>query len=185
MEIFISLLRGVNVSGSNRVRMEDLRALYAGQGLSNVRTYLQSGNVVFESGEPDETTLAGMIETKIRQTLGLEVPVLIRSAAEWAGLLQSNPFLNDRQENPDHLYVTFLRCSPGELDMKNLKPPADEQDEFYLVGREIHLFCPNGYGRTKLSNGWFEHKLKQTATTRNWKTVTALHQMALENRHSS
>ena len=161
--------------------MDERRGLYTGQGFSDVRTYLQSGNVVFESEDYNETRLTERIEAIIRQSLGLEVPVFVRSFVEWTRLLQSNPFLNDRQEDPEHLYVTFLRHPPSELEMKNLKPPAGGADEFHLVGREIHLVCPNGYGRTKLSNTWFEHTLRQTATTRNWKTVTALFQMALEN----
>jgi uncharacterized protein (DUF1697 family) len=180
MKPYISLLRGINVSGQNKIRMEDLRRLHAELGLQKVQTYLQSGNVVFESDETAASNLAEQIESQITKKLGLTVPVLLRSAAEFGRILNTNPFLTGRQEDPWQLYVTFLRSLPDPAVAAGLQPPAGETDEFVIIGQEIFLFCPNGYGRTKLSNAWFERKLKQVATTRNWKTVNALYQMALE-----
>ena len=180
MKPYISLLRGINVSGQNKIRMEDLRCLYAELGLQKVQTYVQSGNVVFASDESDASIMAEQIEAQIASKLGLTVPVLLRSAAEFGQILRRNPFLTGRQEDPGQLYVTFLRSLPDPAVATGLQPPAGETDEFVIIGQEIFLLCPNGYGRTKLSNSWFERKLKQVATTRNWKTVNTLYQMAME-----
>jgi uncharacterized protein (DUF1697 family) len=180
MKPYISLLRGINVSGQNKIRMEDLRRLHAELGLQKVRTYVQSGNVVFESGESDTSNLAEQIETQIASKLVLTVPVLLRSVVEFSRILNTNPFLTGRQEDPGQLYVTFLSSLPDPVIAAGLQPPAGETDEFVIIGQEIFLFCPNGYGRTKLSNNWFERKLNRVATTRNWKTVNTLYQMALE-----
>jgi uncharacterized protein (DUF1697 family) len=171
------MLRGINVSGQNRIRMEDLKNLYAELGLVNVRTYVQSGNVVFDSQEQSPSLLAKQIEAQIEKSFGLSVPVLIRTPAEFQRILLGNPFLQVRDADPASLHVTFLSGSPSAEKWADLKSPGDG-DEFSVGKEEIFLFCPNGYGRTKLNNTYFERKLGLTATTRNWKTVNALYDMA-------
>jgi uncharacterized protein (DUF1697 family) len=177
MHTFISLLRGINVSGQKKIRMEELRHVYEALHLANVQTYVQSGNVVFDTEDGDAAVLAGRIEAQIEQTFGFSVPVLLRQVADFSFILHNNPFLNDRNVDSDHLYLTFLAAAPPAQLVGQLKAPGDG-DEFVLVGREIFVFCPNGYGRTKLNNNFFEKKLKLYATTRNWKTVNALYEMA-------
>jgi uncharacterized protein (DUF1697 family) len=178
MPTHFSLLRGINVSGQKTIHMADLKNLYEALGFSDVRSYVQSGNVVFAAANPDPATLAASIEAQIRQTFGFDVSVFVRSAPDFQGLLKANPFLHGRSEDPARLHVTFLYALPAAVKLSALEKPAAGNDEFLIAGREIFLFCPDGYGRTKLSNAFFERKLAVPATTRSWNTVNALLQMA-------
>ncbi len=180
MNTYISLLRGINVSGQKKIRMIELRSLYEALGLSHVQSYLQSGNVVFGSDIKNPLKLAGIIEKQIELSYGYTVSVFIRDAADFQRILATNPFLAEQREGRARLYVTFLRERPSPEAIANLTVPANETGQFALGEREIFLFVPDGYGRTKLSNNFFERKLNMPATTRNWKTVNALYQMAGE-----
>ncbi len=180
MNTFISLLRGINVSGQKKIRMAELQSLYESLNLVKVKTYVQSGNVVFDTTEQDAAKLAALIETQIEQTFGYTVPVLNREANDFQRIIDSNPFLNERNEDPAGLLVTFLYSPPAKSKLSHLNIPNNEAAEFFVGDKEIFLFCPNGYGRTKLSNNFFERKLDVPATTRNWKTVNALHKMVEE-----
>ena len=177
MKTFISLLRGINVSGQNRVNMPELKRAYEALGLTNVRTYIQSGNVVFECAEQDPGILAERIEVEIARTFGCSVRVLLRDQNQFQRILEGNPFLHERSEDPEKLYVTFLAGRPSEAILRQLIAPAGIPDEFRACGQEIHVFCPNGYGKTRISNTFFEKKLGIPATTRNWKTVNALYEI--------
>jgi uncharacterized protein (DUF1697 family) len=180
MSTFISMLRGINVGGQKKIRMETLRGIYEELGFTNVRTYVQSGNVVFESTEQDQVVLVKRIEAHIEQTCGYAVEVFIRQAHELQRILAGNPFLNDRNEDPSKLYVTFLYQPPPEDGWRKLTPPSGTPDEFAPGKMAIYLLCPNGYGKTKLSNSFFERKLGLPTTTRNWNTVNALYKMTVE-----
>lgn len=175
MNTYISLLRGINLGGHKKIKMGELKNLYEGLELADVETYVQSGNVVFQSKEADAAKVAGLIEAQIEQTLGYAVTVFMRRPADFQRLLDKNPFAD---EDPGKLHVTFLYREPSAEDVANLNINHDEGEDFVISGREIFLFCPNGYGRTKLSNNAFERKLKVPATTRNWKTVNALHALS-------
>ena len=180
MNTFISMLRGINVGGQKKIRMTELKSLYESLDLVNVKTYVQSGNVVFDSTEQDASKLAELIEAQIEQFFGYSVSVFIRDVKDFERIIASNPFLNERNEDLAKLHVTFLYSSPLGLKLSDLAVPNNEGDEFFVGDKEIYLFCPKGYGRTKLSNNYFERKLKVAATTRNWKTVNVLHKMAME-----
>ncbi|MCP4165734.1 MAG: DUF1697 domain-containing protein [Chloroflexi bacterium] len=179
MATHISLLRGINVSGKKKIRMADLRYLYVSLGFSSVKSYLQSGNVIFESDEEDRAALANMIEAEIEKNYGYSVSLLLRSSADFTRVLQHNPYLRTRSENAKALYVTFLAEIPTSTLLETLAVPDNSDDEFYVVGKEIYLFLPSGAGRTKLTNNFFERKLKVVATTRNWRTINALFDMAM------
>lgn len=176
---YISMLRGINVSGQKSIRMAELKSLYEGLGLLQVRTYVQSGNVLFESPEPDASKLAAQIEGRIEQTYGYRVAVFMRTGEDLERIVQNNPFLTKRNEDPAKLHVTFLYSMPLAAKMDQLALSKGESDEFFVGVQEIYLFCPNGYGRTRLSNTFFEKKLDVPATTRNWNTVSSLCQMIL------
>ncbi len=178
MNTYISMLRGINL-GNKTMRMADLKSLYESLGFGNIRTYVQSGNVVFESSETDSEKLESLIEKQIEKSFGFQVPTLVRDADYFKRVIDNNPFFTKRHEDPARLHVTFLYKIPGQSDMAQLATPKDETDEFSLGEKEIYLFCPNGYGRTKLSNTFFEKKLKIPATTRNWNTVNALFNLAI------
>jgi uncharacterized protein (DUF1697 family) len=180
MSTFVSMLRGINVGSQKRLRMETLREIYEVIGFTDIRTYVQSGNVVFESTEQDPSVLTRRIKTHIEQTCGFHVEVFIRQAQELERILTGNPFLNDRHEDPNKLHVTFLYQPPPETWWSQLTIPGDTPDEFDPGALAIYLFCPYGYGRTKLSNSFFERKLGMPVTTHNWNTVNALYKLAME-----
>jgi len=172
----VALLRGINLGSSNRVSMPDLRTLLESLGAEDVVTYLQSGNVVFKSAEgADKLTRA--IERRIKRDLGLSVTVLLRTPRQLAKVQAGNPFAKDVKD-PTKLHVTFLAEKPDRARVRNLDPKRAEPDELRLVAQEVYLHCPNGYGRSKLTNAYFEKQLGVTATTRNWKTVTKLAELA-------
>jgi uncharacterized protein (DUF1697 family) len=177
--VYISMLRGVNVSGQRKLRMETLREIYQRAGFCNVRTYVQSGNVVFEGPEKEPSMLTKDIEASIQQTCGYRVEVFIRLTSEFKQILEGNPFIRDRKEASSKLHVTFLYQPPTVAAWRKLTVPAGTLDEFLPGERAIYLYCPNGYGKTKLSNNFFERKLGVPATTRNWNTINALYKLTL------
>jgi uncharacterized protein (DUF1697 family) len=173
---WVALLRGVNLGSRNKVLMADLRELFSDLGAVDVATYVQSGNVVFRSsGERDDLPRA--IEDEIRSRLGLDVTVVLRSKAELARLVAGNPFA-DQATDATKLHVTFLAEPPERDRLGALEKMRFEPDEFRVTPEAVYLHCPNGYGRSKLSNAFFEKQLGVAATTRNWRTVTALAELA-------
>jgi uncharacterized protein (DUF1697 family) len=173
MPTYVALLRGINLGARNRVAMADLRAVVEQAGGEDVRTYVQSGNVVFRS-RSSAARLAGSLEAGIRRTLGLDIAVLVKTQRELAKLVERNPFAS---ADPSTLHVTFLAKAPARDRVRKLSEQSFGPDELHVTGREVYLCCPNGYGRTKLSNAFLEKQLAVPATTRNWRTVTALAEM--------
>jgi uncharacterized protein (DUF1697 family) len=173
---YVALVRGINVGGRKRVSMPDLRALVASLGAEDVATYVQSGNVIFKSVD-SSGKLIESIEKRIRRDLGLSVTVLLRTRPQLAKVLAGNPFAGGGRELTK-LHVTFLADKPDRARIRELDPARAEPDEFRVVGQEIYLHCPNGYGRSKLTNAYFDKQLGVVATTRNWKTVTKLAELA-------
>jgi len=174
MKTYVSMLREINVSGQKTVKMEELKKLYESLGLKDVQAYIQSGNVIFKSSEAG-SILTGRIEKKIREYFGFDVVVLLRTKDELQKLVNNNPF---SKKSIDNLYVTFLSGYPALSPLEELNKAKAKSEEFFISGREICLFCPDGYGKTKLSNNFFERKLNVQATTRNWKTVNKLLELA-------
>lgn len=171
------MLRGINVSGHKIIKMERLRETFAELGFKNVRTYVQSGNVVFETDGP-AAGLSAKIEKKILKNFGFEVPTLTKSGAEMAEIVKRNPLVKDRAIDQTKLHVTFLSDDPPKNALELLQPLAAAQEQIRIVGRAIYLYCPNGYGNTKLTNTTIEKKLSCGATTRNWNTTKTLLDMA-------
>lgn len=160
--------------------MADLRQVFTGLGLADVATYIQSGNVVFTStGSAAGAELAADIERAIAGTFGFDVPIVIRSADEMADVAGANPFLA-RGVEASLVSVGFLAGVPTPARVSALRadPLADPAiaggDEFVVRGAEVYLHHPNGYGRTKLTTGYFDRRLSVTMTVRNWRTVTTL-----------
>jgi uncharacterized protein (DUF1697 family) len=176
--VFIALLRGVNVGG-NTLSMARLRALCGELGAENARTYVQSGNVVF-AAPGSAVRWATALERKLAGESRLTVTVIVRTAAEMAKVLDGNPFLKEKGIDPAKLHVTFLQQVPAKTALRAHASLKAGVDRFKLAGTEIYLHCPNGYGRTKLSNNALEKALRVRATTRNWNTVNKLHQMGAE-----
>ncbi len=178
MGTFVVMLRSINVGGRNRVAMADLKTLVTSLGFSNVVTYLQSGNVVC-SGRSGPRVVARTIAGGIEQTLGLSVPVVVRTDRELARVLCGNP-LAHLEDDPTKLHVTFLDRVPDQDRVDRLEAEAERfhPDRLTVVGADVFLHCPGGYGETKLNNVFLERRLGATATTRNWRTVEALGELA-------
>lgn len=175
MNTYISMLRGINVAGKKRIKMDELKALYESLGFKNVKTYIQSGNVVFQCSDSNASKLVKKIGEEIKQSFGLTVTVVIRTKEEYKQVIKRNPF---QDKDLSKLHITFLSESVENPPIKRLEMAKSGMEEFDLSGKEIYLFCPNGYGRTKLTNNFFEKQLNISATTRNWRTVNALSAMA-------
>jgi uncharacterized protein (DUF1697 family) len=178
MTSYIAMLRGINVAGQKKIRMEDLKALFLEMNLASVRTYIQSGNVLFESEAADPVYLAGQIEEKLLAKYTFRVPVVIRTPGELRSAIASLPFLPIDTIDTGRLHVTFLATQPADELVRKLSELDFGHDRFKVVGRDVYLYIPAGYGETKLTNAFFEKKLGTTATTRNWNTVNKLVELA-------
>ena len=172
------MLRGINVGGHNRVSMPDLRATFEHGGYGNVATYVQSGNVLFDApGRQTASTLEHSVKALLQDQLGLDVPVLVRSGEELSDVMVTNPFLAEGHD-PSQLHVTFLQTRPTAAATQALEARDFGAERLAVVGREVYLLCPGGYGRTKLTPPMLERALGATSTTRNWKSVLAIGALA-------
>jgi len=170
------MLRGINVGGKAMLKMEVLRSIVSSLGHSDVSTYIQSGNVVFTSQKGTAATIATGIENRIKKDLGMQVTVIVRSAEELAKVMRKNPFLPGA--DPATLYVIFLATAPEAAALTRLDPKLVAPDEFRVARQEIYARYPNGYGRSKMTNTFFENRLRLRGTARNWNTVTQLLDLA-------
>jgi uncharacterized protein (DUF1697 family) len=172
---YVALLRGINVGGHGKVAMAELRAGFVDMGFGDASTYIQSGNVVFSASGP-ATTLRSVIEKGIGTRFGLDVTVVLRTRAQLAAIIERNPLAGGGRD-PAKLHVTFLVSTPTAPRRSGLDADAFLPDEFRVAGREVYVHCPEGYGRTKLNNAFFERSLGVAATTRTLRTVTTLEAM--------
>ena len=165
------LLRAVNVSGHGILPMAELATLCTAAGCRNARTYLASGNVVFEAPAALARALPGKLAAAIDKRFGFAPTVMLREHAELAAIAKANPF---PRAAPKALHVAFLDDEPGRAAIASLDPARSPGDEFVVRGREIYVCYAQGAGKTKLSNAYFEAKLGVRGTMRNWNTLTAL-----------
>ena len=179
MKKYISILRGINVSGQKKILMTDLKNLYESIGYKNVETYIQSGNVIFEANEKDsEIEIASKIEVAILKLYSFEVPVIVFKNSKLKQWIESNPFLKD-ESLEERLYFTFLNKIPDTLLVEQIRGDY-LPEKFEVRDKVVYFYCQIGYGKTKLSNTFFEKKLKVKATTRNFKTTFKLLKLSLE-----
>src|SRR5690242_9756946 len=158
--------------------MARLRDVYTALGYDGVRSYIQSGNLVFHSSQRSEAAVAGAIEAAIADEFGLAVRVLVRSHADMAKIARTHPFAKQVGAKGNALYVTFLASKPAAAKVKSIDAARYAPDAFKVVGREIYAVYPNGYGRSKLTLPLFEKTLGIEGTARNWNTVTKLAAMS-------
>jgi uncharacterized protein (DUF1697 family) len=173
---YVALLRGVNVGGKNLLPMKDLAGIFAEAGCKDVRTYIQSGNVIFSAPASALKGLPGLITDRIAKRFGYRVPVILRTAQQLARTLSDNPFLR-AGEAEKTLHVYFLADLPDARAVGDLDIDRSPPDSFRVSDREIYLHVPNGMGRTKLTNAYFDSKLSTTSTARNWATVLKLFEL--------
>jgi len=178
MQTFIAILRGINVGRKRKIKMADLRKNLKDLGYENIRTYIQSGNVIFKSHHHSKQELEEQIESMIREEYEFNVPAIVKTSEELHGIWHGNPYVNERNEDIAKLHVTFLTEAPTQIQKQAISEIDQPTDEFVVDGEFIYLFCPEGYGRTKFNNQFFERKLDVKATTRNWKTVRKLYEMS-------
>jgi len=174
MTIYIALLRGINVSGQKIIKMEDLKNAFEALHYKHLTTYIQSGNVVFESAAADTSIIRTQIENKLLKTFGYEVPVIVRTLKEIKETIKRNPFKKVKAEEGEKLHVTFLSQKPAKDAGDSLAAVKNDVDEIRLLGSEVYILCRNGYGKTLFSIAFIEKKLAVSATTRNWATVEKL-----------
>lgn len=176
MQVYVALLRGINVGGRNRLAMKDLVELVCSLGGKGVRTYIQSGNVVFGHAAADTLQLGQQLSDAIRAYAGFAPHVLIMTAEVLDAAVAANPYPEAVVE-PKTLHVSFLAREPAHPDIEALERLRDASERFVLRERTLYLHAPNGVGRSKLAPA-IEKKLGVPTTDRNWRTVVALQELA-------
>jgi uncharacterized protein (DUF1697 family) len=178
MAVLISMLRGVNVGGHNKISMADLRTMYESLGLLDPQTFVQSGNLVFRAKEQNLPALAKRIEDAIEKHFGFRCDVIVRTPAELKDVIARNPFGKRRNVDPGKLLVTFLANDPSAEARDQVLKIKTDPEELHINGREVYIYFPNGIGQSKLSWPTIGKKLGTTGTGRNWNSVTKLLEMA-------
>jgi len=170
----VALLRGINVGGKTPLAMKALAAEFVAAGCENVRTFIQSGNVIFSAAPGSyESELARLLGERLAERFGYTAPLVLRTTEELRAAIENNPYLALGAPE-DMLHVMFLTRTPDADAVKKLDPERSPGDEYQVIGREIYLRLPNGMARTKLTNAYFDTKLGVTSTARNWRTTTKL-----------
>ncbi len=178
MSTKIAILRGINVGGKRKILMTDLKLLCETLGWKNVKTYIQSGNLIFTS-KVENSKLENMLEKAITEKYGFDVPVIIRNADELKTTIDKNPFYKNNTDI-SHLYLTFLKQKVMKENISQIQTYNFEPDKFEIRNQDVFIYCEGKYHQSKLTNNFFEKKLKVGATTRNWKTVLKLQELAGE-----
>ena len=173
----VALLRGINVGGRNKLPMKELAAMFEDAGCAKVQTYIQSGNVLFQSEPALAEDIPSLVSSAVFSRFGIQVPIVTRTTSELADIVRSNPFMAAGAD-PDKLHVVFLAHRPDEASFRSLDPNRSPGDDFAASGRHVYLHCPNGLARTRLTNSYFDSRLSTTSTTRNWRTTVKLLEMA-------
>ena len=178
MSVMVSMLRGVNVGGHNKIKMTELKAMYESLGFKNVQTYIQSGNVVFETRESGNEKLGKKIATAIEKKFGFCPEVIVRTTGEMVQVVEKNPFAKEKFD-PAKLAVFFLASDPGKAARDAVAKIEADPEVLKPVGREIYIYFPDGQGKSKLKFGVVEKAINKIAwTARNWNTVQKLVEMA-------
>ncbi len=174
MKTYIALLRGINVGGQKKIKMADLGKMMQKLGFEDVITYIQSGNLVFNSETTDRTKLADKIGTAIKVTFGFDVPVLVTSKEELEGILARSPFIDPEDIAANRIYYVLLKNEPDLQLRKGFQEVVYPNERFYITKNCVYLACSVGYGNAKLNNNVIEKKLMVASTTRNHKTMVKL-----------
>jgi uncharacterized protein (DUF1697 family) len=180
MAVLISMLRGVNVGPHNRIKMDELRALYESLNFKDPRSYVQSGNVIFRTKEKNNPQLAKKIQAAIEKKLGCCPEVILRTTEELRGAIAANPFPEQTSSEPGKVLVTFLAGDPPRDAEASLEKFKSFPEQLHLKGRELYIYFPNGAGRSKLPWSAVEKFLRVTGTARNWNSVQAILKIAEE-----
>jgi uncharacterized protein (DUF1697 family) len=178
MAVIICMLRGVNVGGHNKIKMDALKALCVSLKLKDPQTFIQSGNVIFRTEENDLANVAKRIGDAIQKKIGFCPDVILRTATELRAVTKQNPFAKRDGIEPGKLLVMFLGSGPGKEALKKALTIATEPEEMHIIGREVYIYFLNGQGRSKLPWPKIERALGTSGTGRNWNSVTKMLEMA-------
>lgn len=178
MNTYIALFRGINVGGHNRLSMKNLRSLMEGLGYRNVDSYIQTGNVVFQTVEENIRKLSGDISTEVKKNYGFEPYVMVLTLEELKQAVESNPF-PEAESDPKSLHLNFLISEPRDPDLDSLENYKKDSERFELIDKVFYLHAPDGIGRSKLA-GKTEKLIGVSMTGRNWRTVQKILEIAGE-----
>ena len=177
MKTHLALLRGINVSGHNMIKMDVLKSLLENAGFQNVRTYIQSGNVFVDSEEEHDASVGFKIKQEIFKELGLEVPVVVITKEDLEACFKNNSYLKEKECDTKKLYVAFISKELSSGALNDLKISQFKPDEAAIDKSRIYIKYAVGAGKTRLDQKYIEKKLNVIATIRNWNTVTTLLEM--------
>ena len=172
--IHIALLRGINVGGHKQVAMADLRDLLTRLGFADVRSLLQSGNLLFGANGRTPAQLERLLEAEAEKRLGLQTDFFVRTAKEWKGVVAHNPFPREAARDPGHLVVMFLKDAPSGTQVKALQEAITGPEVVRAAGKQLYIVYPDGIGRSRLTNALIDRKVGTRGTGRNWNTVLKL-----------
>jgi len=173
----VAFLRAVNVGGTARIAMADLKALAEDIGLGDAKTLLQSGNLVFEAGGRSAAALEKLLERGVAERLGVETEIMVRTARQLHAAVARNPFPKEARSDPSRLHVHFLKAPASAAAAASLSRAIKGREVVKGVGREVFLYYPDGAGASKLTNAVIERHLGARGTSRNWNTLTKLAEM--------
>ncbi len=179
MKTYISILRGINVGGHRKLKMEALRKMYEDLGFKEVKSYIQSGNLVFKASE--SSNLEELIKDKIKNVFEYDFPTIVRTAEEWEELVARNPFSRDPQKTPTAFGVCLFKQLPDSTLVQKLVQQNFQPDEIKIVGKQGYLYIEGKSHLSPLTNNLIEKSLKVDASTRNWKTVLTIKEMINTN----
>lgn len=174
---YLALLRGINVSGHNMIKMEVLKKLLLNCGFQNVETYIQSGNIFVETEEDNPASIGFKIKQEIFKELGFDVPTIVVTKSDLEKCLTNNPFFKEKNVDTKKLYVAFISKELNNNALNDLKISQFKPDEAFIEGNRIYMKLETGAGNTKLTQKYIEKKLNVTATSRNWNTINKLIEM--------
>jgi uncharacterized protein (DUF1697 family) len=180
MQVYVALLRGINLGGHKKIKMDELRASLSAMGFAEVKTYIQSGNVVFKAAKISDKALSSKIEATILSKFGHSISVIIRTAEEIEQVIANNPFLEQPDIDPTKLHVMFLREPPAQSALKQLETFVLKPDQFRSQGKELYFCLPNGIAESAVMKKPIDRTLGVPTTMRNWRTVNTIQQMCAE-----
>ena len=177
MTAFVSLFRGINVGGQHKVKMSELKEMHEALGLRDVTPYIQSGSVVFTGDDADVARVRDQIEESFEKRFGFHSEVIVCSSTELQYIIDTNPFQGQPGKETKWIVVMFLAVHPDDTAQENLRGTYNGPEEFFIIGQELHIYYPEGIGRSKFSGSFIEKKLKTFGTARNWNTVLKLREL--------
>jgi len=178
VETFIILLRGVNMTGHNAIKMIRLVSLLRQIGYTDAETYIQSGNIVFTCHNVTCDDVSLVIRKAILSEFNLDIAVITHTLDDMTKIVSANPFTEEPGFDPSKMAVLFLELRPSNAQVGKVAGIDYPPDKFHINNSEIYIYCPNGFGKTKLYTNFFEAKMKVTGTARNWRTVNKLLEIA-------